>query len=147
MTPRLQTVWHFPGVGEFQCYDAFMLANLKACAVAAGVPEWGLSGPHDSGSYLSRPSDTGFFHDEEVRTCCTLLPRYAPHSRVADWLRCAGTAPAGSVANALRSLLPVLVFAPAAGARRSRVGGCRRGVPGHAGPAAGKAPCNSTANP
>lgn len=24
--------WNFPGVGEFQCYDKFMLATLQACA-------------------------------------------------------------------------------------------------------------------
>jgi beta-amylase len=62
-----QDVWRFPGAGEFQCYDAFMLANLKACAVAAGSPEWGFGGPHDAGHYLSRPEETGFSHDETGR--------------------------------------------------------------------------------
>lgn len=32
--------WRFPGVGEFQCYDSYMLASLKKAAVAAGHPEW-----------------------------------------------------------------------------------------------------------
>ena len=32
--------WRFPGVGEFQCYDKYMLADLKAAADAAGRPEW-----------------------------------------------------------------------------------------------------------
>lgn len=32
--------WRFPGVGEFQCYDAYMLADLKAAADLAGRPEW-----------------------------------------------------------------------------------------------------------
>jgi hypothetical protein len=32
--------WRFPGVGEFQCYDAYMLVNLKKAAVAAGHEEW-----------------------------------------------------------------------------------------------------------
>ncbi len=53
--------WRFPGVGEFQCYDAFLLGNLRACAHAAGTPEWGRAGPHDAGTYGSRPQDTGFF--------------------------------------------------------------------------------------
>ena len=32
--------WRFPGVGEFQCYDKFMLENLRKAATAAGHPEW-----------------------------------------------------------------------------------------------------------
>ena len=32
--------WRFPGVGEFQCFDAYMLASLKSAAEAAGHPEW-----------------------------------------------------------------------------------------------------------
>lgn len=32
--------WRFPGVGEFQCYDAYMLADLKRAADAAGEPQW-----------------------------------------------------------------------------------------------------------
>lgn len=32
--------WRFPGVGEFQCYDRFMLQDLKENALAAGRPEW-----------------------------------------------------------------------------------------------------------
>ena len=32
--------WRFPGVGEFQCYDAHMLADLSARADALGHPEW-----------------------------------------------------------------------------------------------------------
>jgi Glycosyl hydrolase family 14 len=32
--------WRFPGVGEFQCYDAYMLADLSARANALGQPEW-----------------------------------------------------------------------------------------------------------
>ena len=32
--------WRFPGVGEFQCYDAYMLADLWARANALGHPEW-----------------------------------------------------------------------------------------------------------
>jgi beta-amylase len=56
--------WRFPGVGEFQCYDKYMLANLRACAAAAGSPQWGNGGPHDAGVYASRPETTGFFADD-----------------------------------------------------------------------------------
>lgn len=41
--------WRFPGVGEFQCYDAYMLGSLKKAAIEAGHPEWGYGGPHDAG--------------------------------------------------------------------------------------------------
>ncbi len=43
--------WRFPGVGEFQCFDAYMLASLKSAAEAAGHPEWSaptLAAPQDS---------------------------------------------------------------------------------------------------
>lgn len=32
--------WRFPGVGEFQCYDSYMLADLKSQADACQRPEW-----------------------------------------------------------------------------------------------------------
>jgi len=53
--------WRFPGVGEFQCYDKYMLEDLKQAANAAGHPEWGLGGPHDAGHYNSSSWETGFF--------------------------------------------------------------------------------------
>lgn len=53
--------WRFPGVGEFQCYDKYMLEDLKRTADIAGHPEWGLSGPHDAGHYNSSSWETGFF--------------------------------------------------------------------------------------
>lgn len=53
--------WRFPGVGEFQCYDKYMLQNLEQCAKDAGCPEWAYGGPHDAGSYNSREWDTAFF--------------------------------------------------------------------------------------
>jgi hypothetical protein len=37
------------------------LASLAAAAEAAGHPEWGYAGPHDSGGYNSLPLDTDFF--------------------------------------------------------------------------------------
>ncbi len=53
--------WRFPGVGEFQCYDRRARESLQNAAVAVGRPEWGNGGPHDAGSYNSRPDETGFF--------------------------------------------------------------------------------------
>ncbi|KAG2495937.1 hypothetical protein HYH03_005868 [Edaphochlamys debaryana] len=53
--------WAFPGVGEFQCYDRYMLASLRACAHQVSQPSWGLGGPHDAGAYGAAPHNTGFF--------------------------------------------------------------------------------------
>lgn len=61
--------WRFPGVGEFQCYDKYMLQDLKRAADAAGHPEWGLSGPHDAGHYNSSSWDTGFFASDSGSWC------------------------------------------------------------------------------
>jgi len=43
------------------CADRRALASLAAAAEAAGHPEWGYAGPHDSGGYNSLPLDTDFF--------------------------------------------------------------------------------------
>lgn len=53
--------WSFPGVGEFQCYDKYMLASLAQAAVSAGHADWGHGGPSSAGTYNSQPS--GFFAD------------------------------------------------------------------------------------
>jgi len=53
--------WKYCGVGEFQCYDAFMLEALQAAATSSGHPEWGHGGPNNAGTYNSRPGETGFF--------------------------------------------------------------------------------------
>lgn len=53
--------WTFPGVGEFQCYDRYMLSSLSSAASDAGHPEWGYAGPSNAGTYNSWPDDTGFF--------------------------------------------------------------------------------------
>ncbi|KAK9820271.1 hypothetical protein WJX72_008396 [[Myrmecia] bisecta] len=57
--------WEFPGVGEFQCYDRYMLASLRACSREVGQPDWGEEtgkGPHDAGHYCRWPHQTGFFN-------------------------------------------------------------------------------------
>eukprot|EP00899_Mesostigma_viride_P006961 jgi/Mesvir1/16266/Mv08512-RA.1 len=56
--------WRFPGIGEFQCYDRYLLARLRARAEELGNIEWGLGGPHDAGGYNDWPQYTGFFCNE-----------------------------------------------------------------------------------
>ena len=54
--------WRFPGIGEFQCYDAHMASSLRRAAAAAGEPSWG-TGPADAGSYTDPPWFSPFFYD------------------------------------------------------------------------------------
>ena len=54
--------WRFPGIGEFQCYDAHMAASLRRAAAAAGEPSWG-TGPADAGAYTDPPWWSPFFFD------------------------------------------------------------------------------------
>jgi len=58
-----EPLWTFPGVGAFQCYDTYMVANLRAAAYTVGKPEWRHGGPHDGGGYNARPEETGFFDE------------------------------------------------------------------------------------
>eukprot|EP00897_Mesotaenium_endlicherianum_P000438 jgi/Mesen1/10395/ME000081S09781 len=60
--PESNEKWRFPGIGEFQCYDKYMLASLRAAAEGLGRPHWGFGGPHDAGYYNQWPNETGFFH-------------------------------------------------------------------------------------
>ncbi|KAH7438282.1 hypothetical protein KP509_04G008700 [Ceratopteris richardii] len=53
--------WRFPGIGEFQCYDKYLLYDLKEAAKSIGHNEWGSSGPADAGHYNDWPQATGFF--------------------------------------------------------------------------------------
>ena len=54
--------WEFPGIGEFYCYEKFLLATLEKAACDIGKPEWGKGGPHDVGQYNNMPWETSFFH-------------------------------------------------------------------------------------
>ncbi|KAI4364730.1 hypothetical protein MLD38_020784 [Melastoma candidum] len=54
--------WRYPGIGEFQCYDQYMLKNLRNTAEAKRQSFWA-RGPDNTGSYNSRPEETGFFCD------------------------------------------------------------------------------------
>lgn len=53
------------GAGEFQCYDKYMVSNLKQHAESNADPVWGLSGPHDAPAYHDQsPLSHGFFAQE-----------------------------------------------------------------------------------
>ncbi|GER46393.1 beta-amylase [Striga asiatica] len=54
--------WRYPGIGEFQCYDQYMLKSLRKAAEIKGHSFWA-RGPENTGSYNSRPHETGFFCD------------------------------------------------------------------------------------
>lgn len=62
--PESNGTWRFPGIGEFQCYDKYMKASLRACAEAIGKADWGRDCPRDSGNYNQFPEDAGFFQRE-----------------------------------------------------------------------------------
>ncbi|XP_044490669.1 beta-amylase 7-like isoform X3 [Mangifera indica] len=54
--------WRYPGIGEFQCYDQYLLKCLRKAAEARGQSFWD-KGPNNAGSYNSQPHETGFFCD------------------------------------------------------------------------------------
>ncbi|KAM7511987.1 hypothetical protein LguiB_010862 [Lonicera macranthoides] len=54
--------WKYPGIGEFQCYDKYLMKSLKSAAEARGHSFWG-KGPNNAGSYNSQPHETRFFCD------------------------------------------------------------------------------------
>ncbi|XP_074565611.1 beta-amylase 1, chloroplastic-like [Curcuma longa] len=62
--PEGDGTWKFPGIGAFQCYDKYMLSDLKAAAEKVGKSEWGNGGPSDAGGYNNWPEDTAFFRRE-----------------------------------------------------------------------------------
>ncbi|XP_024517073.1 beta-amylase 2, chloroplastic [Selaginella moellendorffii] len=54
--------WEYPGIGEFQCYDKYLIKSLKQAAEARGHTEWGCC-PDNAGEYNSKPQETDFFRD------------------------------------------------------------------------------------
>ncbi|CAI9101835.1 OLC1v1039252C1 [Oldenlandia corymbosa var. corymbosa] len=54
--------WRYPGIGEFQCYDQYLLKSLRKAAETRGHAFWA-RGPDNAGSYNSQPHETGFFCD------------------------------------------------------------------------------------
>ncbi|KAL2944950.1 Inactive beta-amylase 4 chloroplastic [Bienertia sinuspersici] len=62
--PHADGRWKFPGIGQFQCYDKYMMEDLKTAASQEGKPQWGEKGPEHVGCYNSSPSGTPFFEFE-----------------------------------------------------------------------------------
>ncbi|XP_022757335.1 beta-amylase 2, chloroplastic-like isoform X2 [Durio zibethinus] len=54
--------WRYPGIGEFQCYDKYLMKSLSKAAEIRGHSFWA-RGPDNAGSYNSAPHETGFFRD------------------------------------------------------------------------------------
>ncbi|KAM7498995.1 hypothetical protein LguiA_023409 [Lonicera macranthoides] len=55
--------WKFPGIGEFQCYDKYMMDDLQRAACQEGKSLWGNSGPQNAGCYNSSPYGVPFFEE------------------------------------------------------------------------------------
>ncbi|GJD07163.1 Beta-amylase 1, chloroplastic [Galdieria sulphuraria] len=57
--------WTFCGVGEFQCYDRYLLSRLEQAAKEVEHPDWAHPPyPYDVGNYNSRPEQTLFFKED-----------------------------------------------------------------------------------
>ncbi|KAL9228924.1 hypothetical protein vseg_004452 [Gypsophila vaccaria] len=54
--------WKYPGIGEFQCYDKYLMKSLQKAAKARGHVSWATA-PDNAGSYNCWPDKTGFFRD------------------------------------------------------------------------------------
>ncbi|XP_043706457.1 beta-amylase 1, chloroplastic-like [Telopea speciosissima] len=63
---RLRWHWRFDEIGEFQCYDRYMLASLRASAQDAGQPKWGTGGPSGAEHMTQRPEEIEFFKSTGV---------------------------------------------------------------------------------
>ncbi|KAJ7960931.1 Beta-amylase [Quillaja saponaria] len=55
--------WKFPGISEFQCYDKYLMEDLKMAALQEGKPHWGDRGPQNTCCYDSLPSEVPFFEE------------------------------------------------------------------------------------
>ncbi|MQL94572.1 hypothetical protein Taro_027220 [Colocasia esculenta] len=53
-----------PELGEFQCYDKYMLASINACAQNVGMSAWGSGGPLGAGNLFQNPEGTHFFKND-----------------------------------------------------------------------------------
>ncbi|XP_057997933.1 beta-amylase 2, chloroplastic isoform X3 [Hevea brasiliensis] len=54
--------WKYPGIGEFQCYDKYLMKSLSKAAEVRGHSFWA-KGPDNASSYNSAPHETRFFCD------------------------------------------------------------------------------------
>ncbi|XP_040990626.1 beta-amylase 1, chloroplastic-like [Juglans microcarpa x Juglans regia] len=62
---KLVSSWRSRELGEFQCYDKYMLASLKACARETGMNAWGNGGPRGAGNLMQNPDYTEFFRSDD----------------------------------------------------------------------------------
>lgn len=53
-----------PVLGEFQCYDKYMLASLNACAQNAAKNAWGIGAPLRAGILYQNPEERSFFQSD-----------------------------------------------------------------------------------
>jgi beta-amylase len=61
------SLWQWPGIGEFQCYDKYLRKDLVEAATKAKKPEYGLMYPphYDRvGNYNHSSQDTAFFKSD-----------------------------------------------------------------------------------
>ncbi|XP_010915994.1 beta-amylase 1, chloroplastic [Elaeis guineensis] len=63
-TEKLMRPGASPELGEFQCYDKYMLASLNAWARNVGMREWGNGGPLGASNLLQHSEDTSFFRSD-----------------------------------------------------------------------------------
>ncbi|KAL6175266.1 hypothetical protein ACLB2K_051908 [Fragaria x ananassa] len=63
-TQKLTSAWRTRELGEFQCYDKYMLAALNARAREIGMPEWGNGGPIGASNLMQNPEETKFFRSD-----------------------------------------------------------------------------------
>ncbi|KAL5552436.1 hypothetical protein UlMin_002612 [Ulmus minor] len=61
---KLTWSWRTRELGEFQCYDKYMLASLDACARQVGMTQWGTGGPYGAGNLMQDPEKTNFFKSD-----------------------------------------------------------------------------------
>lgn len=54
--------WRYPGIGEFQCYDKYLMKSLEKAAEVRGHSFWARV-PDNAGSYNDKPHETRFFCD------------------------------------------------------------------------------------
>ncbi|KAJ0047878.1 hypothetical protein Pint_14875 [Pistacia integerrima] len=62
---KLTRSWRTCELGEFQCYDKYMLASLNACARGIGRREWGDGGPIGAGNLMQDAEKTEFFRSRD----------------------------------------------------------------------------------
>ncbi|KAK4365523.1 hypothetical protein RND71_016881 [Anisodus tanguticus] len=61
---KLAWTWRSRELGEFQCYDKYMLASLNACAGEIGMREWANGGPIGASNLMQDSESTEFFKSD-----------------------------------------------------------------------------------